>query len=462
MCRTMHMCRKLLLLNLRKILLLVLFVGTSTYTYLAFTFPYEEPNDGKMLRMLQDVRSPLEKLEDAGYNLERLQDQESPSKLVIRPEQPEEIDPLEFIFGGFEDKSVTTTPQPRTKKKAAPLAVSKQTEAATKRTAVIVMTQMRSGSTFVGEIFNQHPDAFYFFEPIWALEYNKNKAYNSTAWQLKLLEGLSKCKFEPIRDIMQFYLTTKELGVMKTCRAIDSMCDRYRNKTRKWPGRCPIPDDKFTEVLQTNCLKNKFTAIKTIRLNDITLFKPLTEDEELNFKIVQLVRDPRAIIASRLALVKNNVSVTNHLHNDVDRSEVRTVCDWMTTNMQPYRDQSEWLRKRYALVRYEDVGLDPMTTMARFYKLINIPMSRDVSKWLGSHTKKAKRMKDRKDPFGTKKDPEKTANEWRTRLSFKQVQIIQSECKEAMTLFHYKFVESHEELKNIDVSLYQKRPPQLF
>ncbi|CAH1249238.1 CHST1 [Branchiostoma lanceolatum] len=457
----MHMCRKLLLLNLRKILLLVLLVGTSTYTYIVATFPYEEPTDGKTLRILKDMRRPLEKREDVGFNLEQRQDPGAHSKKMIKdagflPQQSEEdVDPLEFIFGGFQDKAETTATPPRTKKPKAPPAVHK-------RTAVIVLTQMRSGSTFVGEIFNQHPDAFYFFEPVWALEHHKDKAYNSSEWQLKLLEGLSKCEFEPIRDIMHFYLTTKELGVMKTCRAIDTMCDGYRNKTAKWPGRCPIPKNQFIEVLEKNCLKNKFTAIKTIRLNNITLFKPLTEDKELNFKIVQLVRDPRAIIASRLALVKNNVSVTKQLHDDVDRAEVRAVCDWMTTNMQPYREKSDWLRKRYALVRYEDVGLDPMTTMARFYKLINIPMSKDVSKWLGSHTKTSKRIKDRKDPFGTKKDPEKTANEWRNRLSFEQVKIIQSECKEAMTLFNYKFVESHNELKELSISLYKKRAPQLF
>ncbi|XP_019613951.1 PREDICTED: carbohydrate sulfotransferase 1-like [Branchiostoma belcheri] len=457
----MHVCRRILLLNLRKILLFVLFVGTSTYTYLAATFPYEEPTDSKILsRMLQDVRSPRDKREVIS---EKLQDQKSVSKLIIKDvevEQSDEVDPLEYIFGGFQDSSVTTSARPRTSKKPPPKAEAPP--AAEKRTAVIVMTQMRSGSTFVGEIFNQHPEAFYFFEPVWALEYNKNKAYNSSKWQLKLLEGLSKCRFEPIRDIMQFYLTTKELGVMKTCKAIDKMCDGYRNKTAMWPGRCPIPNDQFTEILEMNCIKNTFTAIKTIRLNDITLFKPLTEDPELDFKIIQLVRDPRAIIASRLALVKNNVSVTNQLHDDVDRTEVRAVCNWMTTNMQPYREKREWLRKRYALVRYEDVGLDPITTMARFYRLINIPMSRDVSKWLGSHTKTSKKLKDRKDPFGTKKDSEKTANEWRTRLSFQQVEIIQSECKEAMTLFNYKFVESNEELKDISVSLYKKRPPLLF
>lgn len=32
--------------------------------------------------------------------------------------------------------------------------------------AVIIVTFMRSGSTFLGEIFNVHKDAFYMFEPL--------------------------------------------------------------------------------------------------------------------------------------------------------------------------------------------------------------------------------------------------------------------------------------------------------
>ena len=30
---------------------------------------------------------------------------------------------------------------------------------------VLLLTYMRSGSTFTGELFNQNPDAFYWFEP---------------------------------------------------------------------------------------------------------------------------------------------------------------------------------------------------------------------------------------------------------------------------------------------------------
>lgn len=36
----------------------------------------------------------------------------------------------------------------------------------TKRKVIVITTFMRSGSTFLGELFNLHPDTFYQFEPL--------------------------------------------------------------------------------------------------------------------------------------------------------------------------------------------------------------------------------------------------------------------------------------------------------
>ena len=34
---------------------------------------------------------------------------------------------------------------------------------------LVIYTRFRSGSSFVGEIFKQHPDVFYLFEPIYCI-----------------------------------------------------------------------------------------------------------------------------------------------------------------------------------------------------------------------------------------------------------------------------------------------------
>ena len=37
------------------------------------------------------------------------------------------------------------------------------------RSAILLVTYMRSGSTFLGEVFNQNPNVFYWFEPLAAV-----------------------------------------------------------------------------------------------------------------------------------------------------------------------------------------------------------------------------------------------------------------------------------------------------
>ncbi|XP_046580091.1 uncharacterized protein LOC124287636 [Haliotis rubra] len=46
------------------------------------------------------------------------------------------------------------------------------------RTKVILLTYMRSGSTFTGDILSAHPDVFYFFEPLHFLVQEKHTVFD--------------------------------------------------------------------------------------------------------------------------------------------------------------------------------------------------------------------------------------------------------------------------------------------
>ena len=40
---------------------------------------------------------------------------------------------------------------------------------------LIILTYMRSGSSFTGDLFNNHPSVFYVFEPLWSTQKYFNK-----------------------------------------------------------------------------------------------------------------------------------------------------------------------------------------------------------------------------------------------------------------------------------------------
>ncbi|XP_019613956.1 PREDICTED: carbohydrate sulfotransferase 1-like [Branchiostoma belcheri] len=398
------MIRKLLFRNPRRLLLIVLFLASSSYLYLSLTL-----------------------------------------KCLVQDEQTKARDLSELVSEPSEQKSGTP---------AFP--------AAHRRTAVVIVAPMRSGSTFVGELFNQHSDAFYVFEPFWAVENYANKTYsNALEMKVAFLKGISSCKFGDIRDIMRYYLTTKGMGVYKTCKTIDNMCARYRNQTKgkiTVAQRCPVPPNLLPNVLRSTCESKQFTAIKTIRLDDVTHLQPLLQDRELDFKIIQLVRDPRGVISSRIALSRKNVSLLQStLNTKVDREEVRELCDSMVRNAQPYKTEESWVRGRYALVRYEDVGLQPLDMMDKLYNFIGVKPQANISEWIKAHTKTAKRKRDRNDPFGTIKDPVQACNQWRLKLTLDEVKLIQSQCQEAMSMFGYKDVISAKQMSNKSVDLYDIR-----
>ena len=46
--------------------------------------------------------------------------------------------------------------------------------AAKPKVKLIILTYLRSGSSFTGGLFDQHPDVFYVFEPLYAVMHSRN------------------------------------------------------------------------------------------------------------------------------------------------------------------------------------------------------------------------------------------------------------------------------------------------
>lgn len=66
--------------------------------------------------------------------------------------------------------------------------------------SIIIVTFMRSGSTFLGELFNVHDDAFYMFEPLHLWPDTKCHADKFLEEKVKHLMKISKCEFENMYD----------------------------------------------------------------------------------------------------------------------------------------------------------------------------------------------------------------------------------------------------------------------
>ena len=122
---------------------------------------------------------------------------------------------------------------------------------------VVLHCSFRSGSSFLGELFNNNPDAFYVFEPLTGTKPDQH---------LQILER-----------------------VINTC------------NSRHWGITERTNSFNHPETVFSRCLFNQILAIKTVRIRDISLLRNLTIwDSSTPLRVVHLLRDPRAVLQSRL------------------------------------------------------------------------------------------------------------------------------------------------------------------
>ncbi|KFQ34068.1 Carbohydrate sulfotransferase 3, partial [Merops nubicus] len=119
------------------------------------------------------------------------------------------------------------------------------------RRHVLLMATTRTGSSFVGEFFNQQDSIFYLFEPLWHIE-------RTVTFEPGGANAVGSALV--YRDVLKQLL----------------LCDLYILES----FILPVPEDHLTPLM--------------------FLWQPLVEDPRLDVRIIQLVRDPRAVLASRM------------------------------------------------------------------------------------------------------------------------------------------------------------------
>ncbi|XP_070202507.1 carbohydrate sulfotransferase 6-like [Littorina saxatilis] len=224
----------------------------------------------------------------------------------------------------------------------------------TTRVKILIVTYMRSGSTFTGDIYDSHPGVFYVFEPLHALSETdttrslhfwdndtlktSNMTYEDFA-RVKdnVIKGYFNCSFRAmypkvLTDNFQF-LGRKTL--------------RFKNCVLTHPGilgplRC-LP------LLQRLCFKSNVTVIKSLRYSLEEAFALMRKDPKV--KVIHLLRDPRGTLISQLKLSQfAGSSLLAHC---------QTFCRNVEQNLTLSEEAREQFPGRVLRVRYEDIALDP-------------------------------------------------------------------------------------------------------
>ncbi|KAM9365259.1 carbohydrate sulfotransferase 3a [Pholidichthys leucotaenia] len=339
---------------------------------------------------------------------------------------------------------------------------------------ILLLATTRTGSSFVGEFFNQHGEnMFYLFEPLWHVERMLTMVPETSNGTVlagiyrDALQGLFLCDFSnlekfispPPQDHVTPALFRRESS-LSLCEepvctpVIKDVFERYHCKIR----HCgPLNLTLASE----SCLSKQHHAIKTVRVQQLDTLQPLVEDPRLDVRVIQLVRDPRAVLASRMVAFSSKYQTWKTWaqdgqvpENDEEVKRLKGNCDHIRISAEVGLSKPHWLRRRYMLVRYEDIAHYPMQKAEEMYRFAGIPFSSQAREWILRNTQTTQEAS---GVYSTQKNSSEQAEKWRFRIPFTLAQVVQRVCGPTMKLFGYKFVDSEKTLTNKSISLLEDK-----
>ncbi|NXM55136.1 CHST7 sulfotransferase, partial [Illadopsis cleaveri] len=316
----------------------------------------------------------------------------------------------------------------------------------------------RTGSSFLGELFNQHPDVFYLYEPMWHLW---QALYPGDALSLQgalrdMLRALFRCDFSVLR------LYTAPSGPRDPLAPAPPAADNLTTPVICSPPLCPAaprPRDEIGLVdgatceetcppralreLEAECRKYPVVVIKDVRLLELGALLPLLREP------VQVLRsrhrtEPRgpARHQQQHLLLPPGLLGGGRPPQPQHRAEfflggaLEVICQSWLRDLLLARRAPDWLRRRYTQLRYEDLVREPRAELRRLLRFAGLTVPPALEDFVLNMTRGAAYSSDR--PFLiSARDAREAVHAWRERLSRQQVRQVEAACGEAMSILAY-------------------------
>ena len=301
------------------------------------------------------------------------------------------------------------------------------------RKNVIILSPGRGGSSFLGEIFNSNPHVLYWYEPLHTvhnrlfkfIEGKERKDYKETA--IKVINSFLQCDFGCFTN--------------STLKAFSKSVHRKRSKALSSEYLCPVgkcmPLSK--NMLSQTCNSKNLTVVKILagRLpnNALQSLKELfTQPDRYEVKLIHLVRDPRAVMYSRV------YSTHWAKSNSVLKLAIR-FCNLTLDNIRfGLISPPLWLKNRFKVIRYEDLVLDTINIGKDLYRFVDIDWTTDVEEWINNHITGEVPARALNNPYSLFRRPSDVIEKWKS-ASKAFIKAVEAGCGDLMKTFGYeKFV----------------------
>lgn len=327
---------------------------------------------------------------------------------------------------------------------------------------IFILAAMRTGSSFLGEIFAQRRDFFYLFEPGKYLadhieSQNLSRRVLITRY-LQLIEDVYRCDFSNSKVLTDGLSNETTLGKKRFAPALlrSNGCRRKGNELKRGKLVCdqPFPVSEITNA----CKSRPHVGIKAIRIPDLNLLLHLMRRSKTNLKVIHLVRDPRGMVVSRLRVHAKDRLPEGMLYNvshitETVRYYVQRYCLSWATNIEIGKYIPS-VSSNYKLVRYEDLARDPVGHTHDIYSFVGLgsKIPSEVYRWIVNNTGMNQKLNQSgsSKPYSTSRNSRETFEAWRKSVRYDFIHFIQSigDCRKLMNLAGYLHVPDEQALRD--------------
>ena len=319
-----------------------------------------------------------------------------------------------------------------------------------KRSNKILITSLpRSGSSFLGEIFNRQNDVFYFYEPLQVLNALSKitTLYNYKHEAINLLSKFSNCNFEEYQDYFDFLsypeLTNPHFRLMSRVLSKPPFCayQVHPNSTEEEYRKNCIKIN--VKVLREHCKSKQFFVIKEL-LHRI----PGVYSQKQFSNYVSLIRDPRAIIWS---MMKNKWVEEKGYFASSEEEAIKKVCHIFRSNYFSIINNKNYNADKLLILRYEDLVRKPKKMIRVLFQATNTSIEQGTLAWAEENTHgKSKRNS---SSFSVlMRNASYSLSSWRENLKLSSVIEIQDKCGDVMEELGYVLYTSKSDLRDLSIS----------
>ena len=250
---------------------------------------------------------------------------------------------------------------------------------------IILVTSFRSGSTFLGKLFDENPQVQYLFEPIHHREievlYKRHMIFGAS--QRHTRNELKMLHLQQIFHNCTVFPSTVYHTRWTYCGDVQENIERF--------GTEDCPPKPRSSVADT-CNYRKTSVLKVIRLRRLSDLSLIRNIKEANFQIIHYTRHPVGLMTSRQKgghfftwdaniIIEGKSSLSFNEGLTRLAWEAYTYCS-EAIEIRRLLEKEPWLKERYLRVTHQQLSLDPIATAAKIYKHVELELSPEMVEFI--------------------------------------------------------------------------------